>query len=117
MNIKRIRIENYHSIKACDFEPSNLCAFIGSNHRGKSVILRAINLVLGESWPSVRGIDERDFYGYDETRDIQISIGLDEQREVKGDLGSSTTFRGVRFTGTRDKKKSGTYERGDLRAD
>ncbi len=49
MKIKRIRIENYRSIKACDFEPSSLCAFIGPNNSGKSNILRAINLVLGES--------------------------------------------------------------------
>ncbi len=49
--INRIVIENYRSIKRLDFQPQNFCAFVGENNVGKSNILSAINLVLGEKWP------------------------------------------------------------------
>ena len=54
MKIARVRIENYRSIKQLDFSPNNYCALIGENNAGKSNILKAINLVLGETWPTDR---------------------------------------------------------------
>ena len=62
--INRIVIENYRSIKHLDFKPKNFCAFIGENNVGKSNILCAINLVLGERWPlnqvSIDDVCDRD---------------------------------------------------------
>lgn len=116
MKIVRVKIEGYRSIKECEFAPSDLCALLGANNSGKSNILRALNLVLGESWPSVRPIDDGDFYGHEEDRDIRISIWFDEQREVKGDVGPPAVFNGIQFTCTRYKRKHGKHARGDLRS-
>lgn len=49
MKISRIYIENYRSIKKLDFLPGNYCVLVGENNAGKSNILKAVNLVLGET--------------------------------------------------------------------
>jgi putative ATP-dependent endonuclease of the OLD family len=62
--ISRIVIKNFKSIKNIDFKPTNLCALVGENNVGKSNILSAINLVLGDKWPpnqvSIDDICDRD---------------------------------------------------------
>jgi putative ATP-dependent endonuclease of the OLD family len=50
MKIKRLLVYNFRSIKELDINTSDLCALIGPNSSGKSNILRAIDLVLGEGW-------------------------------------------------------------------
>jgi putative ATP-dependent endonuclease of the OLD family len=49
--ISRIVIDNFRSIKRLDFKPNAFCSFVGENNVGKSNIMAAINLVLGEKWP------------------------------------------------------------------
>ncbi len=72
----RIVIENYRSIKKLDFQPKNFCAFVGENNVGKSNILSAINLVLGERWaPNQVSID--DVCNHDETLNLLIQIYFD----------------------------------------
>ena len=77
MKISKIHIENYRSIKQLDFSPNNYCALIGENNAGKSNVLKAINLVLGETWPSDRTFTEEDFNEYDTSKDIVIQIFFD----------------------------------------
>jgi putative ATP-dependent endonuclease of OLD family len=74
MKLRRVRIENFRSIRLADFQPTDLCALIGGNNCGKSNLLHAINLVLGDRWPSVNGIEDRDFHGYDEAALSEISL-------------------------------------------
>lgn len=78
MMIKKIGIKNYRSIEQEEFEPQSLCALVGENNSGKSNILKAIDLLLGESWPSIRNISDEDIYGRDLSRDIEIRIWFDE---------------------------------------
>lgn len=74
--INRIVIENYRSIKQLDFQPKNFCAFVGENNVGKSNILSAINLVLGERWaPNQVSID--DVCDRDKTLNLLIQIYFD----------------------------------------
>ena len=117
MNLRRVRIENYRSIKEADFKLPNLCALIGANNCGKSNVLRAISLVLGDRWPGVSAIEDRDFHGYDETKDITISLWFDQPRDVRGDIGDSKPFTGIQFKVTRYKKNSGRHSKGDLRSE
>lgn len=81
MKIKRVHIENYRSIKVLDFEPGPYCVLIGENNAGKSNILRALNLVLGEGWPSERYFSEDDFFNRETDNDIVIQIFFDEVHE------------------------------------
>jgi putative ATP-dependent endonuclease of OLD family len=57
-----------------DFQPGMLCALVGENNAGKSNILRALNLILGETWPSERMFSEEDFYNHDTSKDIVIEV-------------------------------------------
>jgi len=77
VKIKRIHIENYRSIKEADFNCSDYCVLIGENNSGKSNILRAINLALGELWPSERMFSEEDFYNQDTSNDLVIQVYFD----------------------------------------
>jgi predicted ATP-dependent endonuclease of OLD family len=78
MQIKRIHIENFRSIKTLDFEPGAYCVLIGENNSGKSNILRALNLALGEIWPSERSFSDQDFHDQDTSQDIVIQVFFSE---------------------------------------
>ncbi len=77
MGISKITIENFRSIKRLEFEPSHLCALIGSNSAGKTNVLLAIQRVLGKEWANARDFSEDDVYGRDPSLDISISITFD----------------------------------------
>ncbi len=81
MRIARIHIENYRSVKGVDFEPGACCVLIGENNSGKTNILRALSLALGETWPTERMFSEEDFYNQDTTNDIVIQVFFDEMKE------------------------------------
>ncbi|MBN2491311.1 MAG: AAA family ATPase [Planctomycetes bacterium] len=81
MQMKRIHIENFRSIKRLDFEPGRYCVLIGENNSGKSNILRALNLALGEMWPTERSFSEEDFHNQDTSNDIVIQVFFHETME------------------------------------
>ncbi|MCX5780040.1 MAG: AAA family ATPase [Firmicutes bacterium] len=82
MQISRVYIENYRSIKALDFSPHNYCVLIGENDAGKSNLLRAINLVLGEMWPTDRTFTIADFHRQNAEHDIVIQVYFDTMVET-----------------------------------
>ena len=100
-----------------DFLPSELCALIGGNNTGKSNILKALNLVLGDSWPSTRSISEEDFFGYDTSEDMVISVWFDEKQTVTGDVGDQQDFSGIQFRVTKYQRKSGKHVKGDPKSE
>ncbi|GAB4142374.1 MAG: AAA family ATPase [Planctomycetota bacterium] len=81
MRIARVYIENYQSIKKLDFEQGPYCVLIGENNSGKSNILRALSLALGEMWPTERMFSEEDFYNHETLNDIVIQVFIDKVRE------------------------------------
>ncbi len=83
MKIARIHIENYRSIKSLDFTPGAYCALIGENNSGKSNILKAINLLLGDNWPSENAFSFEDFHYGDGSRDIVIQLFFDAPWEER----------------------------------
>ena len=76
--ISRIRIENFRSIKEIDFTPPRLCALVGPNNVGKSNILKALDILLGETYPGDRAFNKDDFYNRDTNREIKISVWFDQ---------------------------------------
>ncbi|HRR41616.1 MAG TPA: AAA family ATPase [Syntrophales bacterium] len=81
MRILKVHIENYRSLKNFTLEPGPFCVLIGENNAGKSNILRALNLILGDTWPSERNFSEEDFYNQDTSQDIMIQVFFDETIE------------------------------------
>lgn len=79
MIITKLRINNYKSIEdmALEFvKGKNI--IVGQNNSGKSNIISAINLVMGEKWPSKRYEDN--FY-YQDSDSFTISLQLSECSE------------------------------------
>ena len=76
MYLSKVRIKNYRSIKEADltFEKGKNI-IVGKNNAGKSNIIKAIDLILGESSPTYHKLDnitENDFYKGDISKDILI---------------------------------------------
>ena len=75
--IKKLIIENFRSIEFIEVNLSSLNAFIGPNNAGKSNIMKALNLILGEFYPTVRSCDNKDFHNYQEGVPIKIEVRFD----------------------------------------
>ena len=115
MKIKRVVIKNYRSIKHVAFEPGNLCTLIGENNSGKSTILRAINLVLGEQWPSERSFDETDFHKENTADPITIEVYFDTP--IQDTRGTKPNVSGFRLTCKAYQRASGDRVAGELRTE
>jgi len=95
MKVAKLLIKNFRSIRNLEIKMGDICAFIGPNNSGKSNILRAFNIILGESYPSVRSFSEEDFRNYDASERIEIKVLFDESfPDSKGNwiAGFSLTF-------------------------
>ena len=76
MQIKQIEINNFRSIKELIISPDSLCALIGPNSTGKTNVLKAIDLVIGEGWTTKAKVARELFY--DPTKEIYIKIDLSQ---------------------------------------
>lgn len=72
--INQIEINNFRSIKEMVITPSNLCALIGPNSTGKTNVLKAIDLVLGEGWATKAKVARELFYDPNEEIFIKIDF-------------------------------------------
>lgn len=79
--ISYMEIENYRSIKEkirIDFPENTPVILVGENNAGKSNIIRALDLILGETWPSKHHPEDHEFWGrVSKDKAITIQIGLD----------------------------------------
>jgi len=78
MIISKLKIENFRSIKHIVIEPAGLCALIGPNSVGKTNILRAIDILLGETYPTERAFKKEDFLNEDIDKTIFIQVDFAE---------------------------------------
>lgn len=115
MFLSKIFIRNYKSISKLDLP---LCkgknVLVGKNNAGKSNIIKAINLVLGESdptWNKKETISDNDFYKADTSKPIIVFLKI--QRESNEDIleelpfleglsGGSVWFQGATVPNFRD---------------
>jgi len=79
--ISKITIQNYRSIKDLSlcFPEDKPVILIGENNVGKSNILKAIDLILGEYWPGNYEPEENEFYNRDPSVPIKIEIDFSEK--------------------------------------
>ncbi len=84
---------NFRSIKNLKIEPQNLCALIGPNSCGKTNVLKAIDLVLGEAWTTKMKV-VREFFN-DPERPIVIKIAFDEPVKYYDNKGYEQTVSSI----------------------
>jgi putative ATP-dependent endonuclease of OLD family len=112
MRVQRLHIENFRSIELIDIELQPFCAFIGPNNAGKSNILDALDLVLGETYPTIRAFSEKDFRNHDTNRPIEIRTTFDTP--INDDYGRSNTYGiTLKVSGVNDLEYFPTDEHGD----
>lgn len=77
MRIIKVIIKNYRSVKHIEIDVNPLLGLIGANSAGKSNIVRALNVVLGERYPMPHSLSKKDFYNEDFANNIQITVVFD----------------------------------------
>jgi len=116
--LTRLQVRNYRSLEQIDLPLGPLTAIVGPNGAGKTAILRAINLVLGPLWPSLRSFRiPQDFTNFDTSREIEITVWFDPPHAHKDKLGNEHEVAAIQVS-CRPYKRSGKWgEAGDLHVD
>jgi putative ATP-dependent endonuclease of OLD family len=74
LQIQKIYIENYRSIRELDFQPGKLTALIGPNNSGKTNILSALDFLLGGRFPTANSLMDSDFFGKSRRGGLKIGV-------------------------------------------
>lgn len=116
--LTNLAVRNFRSLEDVSVPLAPLTAIVGPNGTGKTSLLRAIELVLGEAWPSLRSFRvPQDFTGFDATRDIEIVVGFDPPYIHRDTHSHEHSIVALRVT-CKPYKKSGKWgSAGDLHAD
>jgi energy-coupling factor transporter ATP-binding protein EcfA2 len=114
--LRGVRIHNYRAIVQLSLGFDSLTALVGPNGAGKSTVLRALNFLLGDRWPSLSQLDiPGDYYGLDASQPLRIEAHFDPAlvyADAKGDVHEVSILR---FETAPYKKKTGDKLPGDLR--
>jgi len=100
MRIKRVIIDKFRSIYHLDFEipKTGLCALVGPNNAGKSNIMKALSLILGEWHPAFAKHEETDFYKKQKDEPFTIQVFFEDNDEqidslvLDGKYGEKSDF-------------------------
>ena len=105
--ISRLLIRNFRSVRLAEIKLGPMNAFIGRNNAGKSNIMKALHLVLGEIYPSIRSFDDKDFHNYDKSQTIQIEARFDAPLTVNSRVqGFRSHGRGIEHRARRSHCKA-----------
>lgn len=95
MLITKIEIQNFRSIKELTIEPHSLCALIGPNSVGKTNVLRALDLVIGEGWTTKAKVARELFH--DTAKPIIIQVSFDTPISFKNKKGFDVNISSVKL--------------------
>jgi len=116
--ITGLEVRNYRCLEKVEVPLGPLTAFVGPNGSGKTAILQALNILLGETWPSLRSLRvPQDFTAFDPSRELEIVATFDPPYEHMDKLNKRYSISGIRFI-CKQYKKSGKWgNTGDLHVD
>lgn len=95
MFIKSLTIKNFRSIKELKVDPKNLSAIIGPNSSGKTNILKAIDLILGEGWTTKAKIAKELFNNPENP--LEISLEFDNPIDFKNGRGFDVSVSSMKL--------------------
>lgn len=116
--LTRLTVKNFRCLEDVHVPLGPLVAFVGPNGTGKTTFLRALELALGDNWPSLRSFRvPQDFTNFDTARDLEISVFFDPPYVHRDTHSTEHKVTGLRLT-CKPYKRSGTWgEVGDLHVD
>ena len=91
MHVKRLLVRGFRSLREVDISLGpGVNVLVGQNNAGKSNVLRALDILLGEKWPTYQDIEDSWFFGQgsDSAESLLIGIWLEP-----GALGQSEELR------------------------
>jgi len=98
--IRRLRISNYRSVRdevTINFPEGLPLVLIGENNAGKSNIVRALDLLLGESWPGNHEPEDHEYFDRDRAN-CPIEIGCDLTGVTELYQGSTRMISGLTWS-------------------
>jgi energy-coupling factor transporter ATP-binding protein EcfA2 len=113
-----LRCQNFRSLETIDLPMGPLTAIVGPNGSGKTSILRALDLVLGNVWPTLRSFSiPADFTRFDATRTIQLEPHFEPTLTHEDAVGNTVRIRGLRVTCGPYRRRTARADVGDLHVD
>lgn len=114
-----LRCRNFRSLEDLDLAIGPLTAIVGPNGSGKTSILRAIDLVLGGAWPTLRSFSiPGDFTRFETTRAISIEALFDPPLTHEDEvLNRSILIRSLRVMCQPYKRRTARADVGDIHVD
>lgn len=114
--LKKLVCRNYRSLEDFELELSPMTVLVGSNGAGKSTVLDAIDLLLGERWPSLAQLEgPGDFTALDNSRALCIQAWFDPVLKYEDAMGTSHDIGAIEFACMPYVRRSGNKVPGDLR--
>lgn len=113
--LSSLECKNFRCLEQVEMPLSPLTALVGPNGSGKSAVLRAIDLVVGPTWPALQRLRfPQDFSGYDDSRELLIKVGFAVPATTERDrLGTQHHIHGLRVRCRPYKRKTGKSPAGD----
>ncbi len=74
--ISKIVIRNFRSIRELHLKTHGLCGLVGPNSTGKTNVLKALNILLGDVYPTDRAFSREDFHKRDTSQEISITVNF-----------------------------------------
>jgi energy-coupling factor transporter ATP-binding protein EcfA2 len=110
-----VSCRNYRCLENVYLELGPLTALVGPNGAGKSAVLRALDLAVGPTWPSLQRLRfPHDFTGYDDSLDLQIEVRFDKPTVTEPDkLKQQHHIYSLRLRCKPYKRKTGSALAGD----
>ncbi|MEA2505745.1 MAG: putative ATP-dependent endonuclease of the family [Actinomycetota bacterium] len=116
--ISNVTCRNFRALQGVEVPVGSLTAIVGANGSGKTSFLRAINLLLGNAWPSLRSLNiPEDFTDFRTAKPIEISVSFDEPLEREDRRGVHKDVYGLKLVCAEYKRKTKKGDVGDLHLD
>src|SRR5205823_3638177 len=96
---------------------AELTAIVGANGSGKTTALRALGLVLGEAWPTIRSVrTPQDFTGFDMSLDLELQVAFDPPLTHQDALSKQCDVHALSYACKPYRRKTKKADVGDLHA-